>query len=231
MLKVANKIFVAMCCVVAVLLCGCEDVVVEVVKSNAYLKTDVVKGDSKNCAVVLEAQQGTSYSISIASDGDWAKFSTKETYAEGQMDAVTKVVYIYFSKNASGESRVANVDVVLGGEIFSLSFTQESYDSSIAFVRDWAELPICKEENNYIYNSHYGEMGSKTNARNYTYCFDPKVRASLWVAYPVHNCYNGIGSWFYQALAGICPDEQQPAPPKYRQIHRRRRRYHIYCLS
>ena len=26
----------------------------------------------------------------------------------------------------------------------------------------------------------------------------------------VHNCYNGIGIWFYQALAGICPDPEQP---------------------
>lgn len=26
----------------------------------------------------------------------------------------------------------------------------------------------------------------------------------------VHNCYNGIGTWFYQALAGITPDSQQP---------------------
>ena len=26
----------------------------------------------------------------------------------------------------------------------------------------------------------------------------------------IHNCYNGIGSWFYQALAGINPDEQNP---------------------
>ena len=26
----------------------------------------------------------------------------------------------------------------------------------------------------------------------------------------VHNCYNGIGIWFYQALAGICPDTAQP---------------------
>ena len=26
----------------------------------------------------------------------------------------------------------------------------------------------------------------------------------------IHNCYNGIGSWFYQALAGINPDEAQP---------------------
>jgi alpha-L-rhamnosidase len=26
----------------------------------------------------------------------------------------------------------------------------------------------------------------------------------------IHNCFNGIGSWFYQALAGINPDEKQP---------------------
>ena len=26
----------------------------------------------------------------------------------------------------------------------------------------------------------------------------------------VHNCYNGIGTWFYQALAGIRPDPEQP---------------------
>ena len=26
----------------------------------------------------------------------------------------------------------------------------------------------------------------------------------------IHNCFNGIGSWFYQALAGINPDEKNP---------------------
>ena len=26
----------------------------------------------------------------------------------------------------------------------------------------------------------------------------------------IHNCYNGIGSWFYQALGGINPDEANP---------------------
>ncbi|WP_044110132.1 family 78 glycoside hydrolase catalytic domain [Xylanibacter brevis] len=31
----------------------------------------------------------------------------------------------------------------------------------------------------------------------------------------VHNCYNGIGTWFYQALAGITIDTQQPG---YRHI-------------
>lgn len=26
----------------------------------------------------------------------------------------------------------------------------------------------------------------------------------------IHNCYNGVGIWFYQALAGIRPDEKEP---------------------
>ena len=26
----------------------------------------------------------------------------------------------------------------------------------------------------------------------------------------IHNCYNGIGAWFYQGLAGILPDETEP---------------------
>jgi endonuclease G len=106
------------------------------------------------------------------------------------MDSVDKVVYIYFDKNSSGEPRMAEVVVNFAdGTSFDLSFTQLSYDSTIALEREWVELPVCKEENNYIYNYHLGELGSKTNARNYTYCFDPKMRASLWVAYPLHKAY------------------------------------------
>ncbi len=26
----------------------------------------------------------------------------------------------------------------------------------------------------------------------------------------IHNCFNGIGTWFYQALAGLAPDEKNP---------------------
>ena len=33
----------------------------------------------------------------------------------------------------------------------------------------------------------------------------PGARASH-----IHNCYNGIGTWFYQALGGIVPDENSP---------------------
>ena len=31
----------------------------------------------------------------------------------------------------------------------------------------------------------------------------------------IHNCYNGIGSWFYQAVGGIRPVENVPA---YREV-------------
>jgi len=31
----------------------------------------------------------------------------------------------------------------------------------------------------------------------------------------IHNCYNGIGAWFYQALGGIRPDEKYPG---YRRV-------------
>jgi alpha-L-rhamnosidase len=32
----------------------------------------------------------------------------------------------------------------------------------------------------------------------------------------IHNCYNGIGSWFYQAIGGIRPVENVPAYQKVR---------------
>jgi endonuclease G len=176
--------------VAAVAFVGCEDIKIEVITSEAHMRSADVEGRSKNCAVVLRAQQGTSYSITLNSGGDWAKFSNKQTTLEGSMDSVDKVVYIYFDKNSSGEPRMAEVVVNFAdGTSFDLSFTQLSYDSTIALEREWVELPVCKEENNYIYNYHLGELGSKTNARNYTYCFDPKMRASLWVAYPLHKAY------------------------------------------
>lgn len=162
----------------------------ESVVSEAYIQNTEVKGESKNCAVVLNAQQGISYTISVTSEGDWASLSGGKQSLEGVMESSSKVVFIYFDKNPSGVSRTAEVDVVFAnGKSFNLIFTQHSYDASIAFERNWAELPVCKADDRYIYNTHYGLMGYKSNARNYTYCFDTERRAALWVAYPLHSCY------------------------------------------
>lgn len=183
------------------MLSGCETDV-ESVESQAYLNNETVKGESKNCAVVLRAQQGTSYTIAIESEDDWAHFSDGQNTIEGVMEATDKVVYIYFSKNDSGHSREASVFVEFSyGKSVSLSFTQLSYDSTIAINREWAELPVCKATDDYIFNTHYGKLGLKDDARNYTYCFDPEVRASLWVAYPLHKAHmSGEGNRNYSSF-------------------------------
>lgn len=184
MLSVVGAVLVALMTV------GCNSTDVEIINSEAYFQNVEVRGDSERCAVVLHAQQGKSYSISVTSEGDWVSLSGGKKSVEGVMDATDKVVFLYFDKNTSGLSRVAQVVVAFSdGKSFDLSFTQNNYDASIAFERSWAELPLCKENSRYIFNTHYGAMGSRSNARNYTYCFDKEQRVALWVAYPLHSCY------------------------------------------
>ena len=175
---------------------SCESVSSDTIKSEALLSTTEVKGESKNCAVVLKAQQGISYSANVVSDGDWALFSNGETYTADTMQGGDKILYIYFDKNDSGKSREAEVSVQFSdGTRFESSFTQHSYDSSVALSRRWAELPECKVSSDYIYNTHYGQLGTNSNARNYTYCFAPEYRAALWVAYPLHKSHtSGSGN-------------------------------------
>lgn len=197
---IAKKMFAAVvsAVVIALMAVGCagDNTEVATIKSSAYIQNPDVKGDSKNCAVVLHAQQGISYAISIISDGDWVSLSGGKKSAEGVMESNDKVVFVYFDKNPSGVSRTAEVVVTFAGkESFNLSFTQHSYDVSIALEREWPELPICKANDKYIYNTYYGQMGVRSNARNYTYCFDTEKRAARWVAYPLHTCYtSGSGN-------------------------------------
>ena len=191
-MQIQKRLTSAIACVALAMLavvssCG---VTTERVVSNAYIPNDEIKGSSKNCAVVLRAQQGISYTVTVQSEDNWARFANGSGILEGVMETNDKVVYIYFDQNDSGTSREASALVEFADDkAFSLSFQQHSYDSSIALDRSWAELPVCKADDGYIYNTHYGQMGVKSNARNYTYCFDPSLRASLWVAYPLHSSY------------------------------------------
>ena len=190
---------VALCALMTI---GCDDVKVEKIVSEAKLTTTTVKGTSTNCAVVLRAQQGTAYSVAIKSEGDWATFTGGVTTLTDTMTTVDKVIYIYFDKNSSGKERSAEVSVEFSdGNQYTGYFTQLSYDTSVAMEREWAELPVCKNENDYIFNTHYGKLGIKDNARNYSYCFDPSVRASLWVAYPLHSSHmSGEGNRDYSSF-------------------------------
>ena len=71
--------------VMAFVVASCGEVEIERIDSSAYIQTTDVKGESKNCAVVLRAQQGISYTISVTSEDNWATFSGGKTSVEGVM--------------------------------------------------------------------------------------------------------------------------------------------------
>ena len=77
------------------------------------------------------------------------------------------------------------------------------------------EWTIRNREVGFIY-----QMLKKRDYPGYLYIIDNGATAT-WESWNgersrVHNCYNGIGSWFYQALGGIRLDEDAPG---YRHIY------------
>lgn len=160
------------------------------IESSAYLQTTTVKGESTSCAVVLRAQQGTEYTLTVSSEGDWCWLSGSVKRATATMESTDKVVYVYFDKNPNGATRSADIEVAFGdGTVVELHFSQDTYDAAVTFSREWVELPKC-DDDRYIYTSHYGDVGVKSSVRNYTVCFDPDLRAAMWVAYPLHTFYS-----------------------------------------
>lgn len=76
----------------------------------------------------------------------------------------------------------------------------------IPVITEWA---VQNKQAEFIY-----EMLKKRDYPGYLYMLDNGA-TTTWEHWNgershIHNCYNGIGSWFYQALAGINTDEENP---------------------
>ena len=82
----------------------------------------------------------------------------------------------------------------------------------VPVLTQWATV---NEEAEFMYS-----MLKKRDCPGYLYMIDNGAYTTweYWngIKSQIHNCYNGIGSWFYQALAGILPDETQPG---YRHVY------------
>ena len=81
----------------------------------------------------------------------------------------------------------------------------------IPVITEWC---VRNQQAEYMY-----QMLKKRDYPGYIYMLDQGA-TTTWEHWNgarshIHNCYNGIGSWFYQALAGIVPDE---ATPGYRHL-------------
>lgn len=76
----------------------------------------------------------------------------------------------------------------------------------IPVITEWA---VKNKQADFIYG-----MLKKRDYPGYLYMLDNGA-TTTWEHWNgershIHNCYNGIGSWFYQALAGINTDEENP---------------------
>lgn len=76
----------------------------------------------------------------------------------------------------------------------------------IPVITEWA---IKNRQSDFMYS-----MLKKRDYPGYLYMLDNGA-TTTWEHWNgarshIHNCYNGIGSWFYQALGGILPDENRP---------------------
>ena len=76
----------------------------------------------------------------------------------------------------------------------------------VPVITEWA---VRNKQSDFIYG-----MLKKRDYPGYLYMLDNGA-TTTWEHWNgershIHNCYNGIGSWFYQALAGINTDEENP---------------------
>lgn len=76
----------------------------------------------------------------------------------------------------------------------------------VSVITQWATMA---EQGDFMYS-----MLKKRSYPGYLYMIDQGATTTweYWNGYRsrIHNCYNGIGSWFYEALGGIMPDEKYP---------------------
>lgn len=139
------------------------------------------------------------YTATITS-GDWLSLSARDFSAagrqrQGTVDSGENLLFFYYKANASAQSRIATFTIAFddGSAPYDFELTQlapNATDNPYDTPKQWPELPAGKEETDYIYAAHYAKMNLKT-VRNYSLCFDKKLRVAHWVAYPLHASYIG----------------------------------------
>ena len=189
-MKALNRVVWVMA--VVLLFVGCEngDDGERVVVTNAYLNCNsVAKGYDTSCGLILSAPIGTTYTASVVSDDDWCLLTNdRVTEVTETMRSTESMQWVKFSQNMT-EIRYATITVVFdNGYTFELPLRQTVFDAPESYDKPWNELPKYVPNNDYIYYTHTSLLQNDIK-RNYTFCFDKTLRASHWVAYPMHTCY------------------------------------------
>lgn len=178
--------------------------------SNCKAKFSVGENVEWNTAsqfVVITAPATQKWTARVADDWAWFDYEDYHYYTQGQGNGS---VALYIASNGESKSRSTTVEVEFEGTTtVTLKLTQGAFVQAEAPEIDyeqtsWAEMPLVKENDGNIYVTHMTKASGKT-MRNYSMCYDPDVKAALWIAYPLHDCYtrkavDRTDAWGYDPL-------------------------------
>lgn len=99
---------------------------------------------------------------------------------------------LIFSENTTEADRTAEVQIRFT-DGFDKSFTikQLAATEYPNYDRAWGEQPHYTNGAKLVHKTYFTKDRGGKDIRNYSICYDTDKLVSLWVAYPVHNCYNG----------------------------------------
>lgn len=157
--------------------------------------------------VVITAPATQKWTARVADDWAWFDYEDYHYYTQGQGNGS---VALYIASNGESKSRSTTVEVEFEGTTtVTLKLTQGAFVQAEAPEIDyeqtsWAEMPLVKQGDGNIYVTHMTKASGKT-MRNYSMCYDPDVKAALWIAYPLHDCYtrkavDRTDAWGYDPL-------------------------------
>lgn len=157
--------------------------------------------------VVITAPATQKWTARVADDWAWFDYEDYHYYTQGQGNGS---VALYIASNGESKSRSTTVEVEFEGTTtVTLKLTQGAFVQAEAPEIDyeqtsWPEMPLVKENDGNLYVTHMTKASGKT-MRNYSMCYDPDVKAALWIAYPLHDCYtrkavDRTDAWGYDPL-------------------------------
>ncbi|MBR2420186.1 MAG: DNA/RNA non-specific endonuclease [Rikenellaceae bacterium] len=157
--------------------------------------------------VVITAPATQKWTARVADDWAWFDYEDYHYYTQGQGNGS---VALYIASNGESKSRSTTVEVEFEGTTtVTLKLTQGAFVQEEAPEIDyeqtsWPEMPLVKQGDGNLYVTHMTKASGKT-MRNYSMCYDPDVKAALWIAYPLHDCYtrkavDRTDEWGYDPL-------------------------------
>lgn len=173
-----------------------------VIDGSEIISGQIASGEQvASLRVIIDVMgNGTVGYTATITDANWMSFSATDFSAkgqqrEGEISDGEHLLFVYYYANNSTQSRMATITVTFtdgsAPRVFNLTqLAPNATDNPYETTKLWPELPANRSGSDYLYVSHYAKM-DLVRVRNYSLCFDKKLRVAHWVAYPLHASHIG----------------------------------------